>query len=44
MARRAGTAANSTYQAGASTEPAAVAVNQVKIAGANPPKIVMAAL
>ncbi len=40
----AGTAASATYQAGANTEPAAAAVNQLRIAGAKPPKIVIAPL
>ncbi len=43
MAITAGTAANTTYQAGANTEPDFVP-SQVKIAGAKPPKIVIAEL
>ncbi len=38
------TAASATYHAGANTEPAAAVVNQLKIAGAKPPKMVIAAL
>jgi hypothetical protein len=44
LAAIAGMAAAATYQAGASTEPEAAEVNQVNMAGANPPNIVNAPL
>src|SRR5437879_4657172 len=44
IAAIAGAAAPTTYQAGASTEPDVLCVSQVRIAGANPPKTVMAVL
>src|SRR5438876_1717713 len=44
IAAIAGAAAPTTYQAGANTEPDVLWVSQVRIAGANPPKTVIAVL